>query len=210
VIGHKIGCTTAVMQEYLRIRQPAAGGVFASETQTGPGVVEPARYVRVGVECELAVRLGSCLPPEDAPYDPSDLPPRIDSVMAAIELVDDRYSDWSSLPAPVLIADDFFGAGCVLGPEVTDYDPARLGSVHARLLVDGNSVGEGSGAGILGEPLVALAWLANTMAGRGRSLREGEFVLLGSLARTYWVSPGDTVITVESTPLGSVEARLTT
>jgi hypothetical protein len=36
VAGHKIGCTTKVMQEFLRISNPCAGGVFASQVHKTP------------------------------------------------------------------------------------------------------------------------------------------------------------------------------
>ena len=57
-VGYKIGCTSAVMQQYLDIPHPCGGGVFASGVHDS-GVSLAARdFVRVGVECEIAVRLG--------------------------------------------------------------------------------------------------------------------------------------------------------
>ena len=45
----------------------------------------------------------------------------------------------------------------------------------------------------MGDPLSALAWLANSMITRGKQLNSGEFVLLGSLVQTEWVNKGDIV-----------------
>ena len=50
--------------------------------------------------------------------------------MGAIELVDDRYEDYSALSAPVLIGDDFFNAGVVLGAEQTDWRDLDLKAVR--------------------------------------------------------------------------------
>jgi 2-keto-4-pentenoate hydratase len=122
--------------------------------------------------------------------------------MAAIEIVDDRYRDYAALGAPTLIADDFFGAGCVLGPAVADFDPTRLAASRARMRIDGRDVGAGVGTDILGEPLEALVWLANNLAQRGQHLRRGEFVLLGSLVQTQWVAAGQSV-EIENDALGS-------
>src|SRR5262249_36104503 len=116
-VGHKIGCTTPTMQAYLKIPRPAAGGGFATTLQHVDGRVRHADFVRPGVECELAVRLSRDLDARDAPFERSEIRAAVGSIMAAIELVDDRYSDWGNLGALTLIADDFFGAGCVLGPE---------------------------------------------------------------------------------------------
>jgi 2-oxo-3-hexenedioate decarboxylase/2-keto-4-pentenoate hydratase len=119
--------------------------------------------------------------------------------MAAIEVVDDRYSDWGGLGATQLIADDFFGAGCVLGAERVMSEELDLAAVSARMTVNGLEVGAGVGADILGDPLTALMWLVNEMAGYGHSFRRGSFVLLGGLVQTQWVEQND-VVEIENIP----------
>ena len=142
--GYKIGCTTSVMQGDPNISQPCAGGLFANCIEATPGVIDLDRYVRVGVECEIAVRIGADLPVSRSPFDISDVAAAVESVMAAIEIVDDRDASSPSLSAVLeLIADDFFGAGCILGSESTGCDVSRLGQIDARLLVDGIEVGSG-------------------------------------------------------------------
>src|SRR5215831_4625929 len=56
IAGHKIGCTTPVMQAYLGINSPCAGRVHTRTVHDGLARVRHADYVRVGVECEIAVR----------------------------------------------------------------------------------------------------------------------------------------------------------
>jgi 2-oxo-3-hexenedioate decarboxylase/2-keto-4-pentenoate hydratase len=152
------------------------------------------------------VRLGADLPREGAPYDRERVARAIGGYLAAIEIVDDRYVDYPSLDTPTLIADDFFGAGCVLGEERRDLDPHALDRVTARMSIDSRFVGSGTGADILGHPLNALVWLANQLVERGRSLRAGEFVLLGSLVQTHWVAKGSEVHVLND-PLGEVTLR---
>jgi 2-keto-4-pentenoate hydratase len=65
--GHKIGCTTPVMQQFLGIGNPCAGGVFAPTVQQEPGSFRHADFLHVGVECEIAVRLARDLPASGAP-----------------------------------------------------------------------------------------------------------------------------------------------
>ena len=207
VTGHKIGCTTPTMQAYLNIPRPAGGGVFDSTVQHVDGRFRHADFIRPGVECELAVRLGRDLDARSAPFDRAEIAAAVDSVMAAIEIVDDRYADWGSLGAIQLIADDFFGAGCVLGAErELGQGELDLTTVSARMTINGVEVGAGVGADILGDPLTALMWLVNEMAPYGHSFRGGSFVLLGSLVQTHWVEQDDVVV-VENVPLGRVTAR---
>jgi 2-oxo-3-hexenedioate decarboxylase/2-keto-4-pentenoate hydratase len=205
-IGHKIGCTTPVMQRFLGIPNPCAGGVFAPTVRHERGVFDHADFLHVGVECEIAVRLAQDLPLERAPYDRDAVAAAVGACMAAIEVVDDRYVDYRSLDVPTLIADDFFNAGCVLGAPVETWPALDLAALRGRMTINGVEVGTGKGGDILGHPLEALAWLANTMAARGRQLEAGMFVLLGSVVETRWVEAGDLVeIAIEGLGRASCE-----
>jgi 2-keto-4-pentenoate hydratase len=205
VVGHKIGCTTKVMQAYLGIENPCAGGVFDSTAQRQVGHFQIPVGMRVGVECEIAVVIGRDLAPEDAPFQPSRLGGAVEGCMAAIEVVEDRYVNYEALDTPTLIADDFFGAGCVLGPVRKDFSASELSNVTAKMWINGVEVGAGKGTDVLGDPLRALAWLADSLAERGHGMRQGEFVLLGSLVQTHWVQPGDEVV-IRNKPLGDAQA----
>jgi 2-oxo-3-hexenedioate decarboxylase/2-keto-4-pentenoate hydratase len=206
LIGRKIGCTTEVMQRYLGIDSPCAGGLYECGVHETPAHLRHSDFLRVGVECEIAVRLSHDLPPTSATYNRDNVGKAVESCMAAIEIVDDRYLDYSSLDTPTLIADDFFNAGAVLGLAVRDWRSLDLAGLKGRMGVDGEIIGEGAGAAILGHPFEALAWLANAMNARGQSLRAGDLVLLGSLVQTQWVDQGQTVeITVDG--LGGASVR---
>lgn len=205
--GYKIGCTTAVMQRYLRITHPCAGGVLERSVHRLDASLAHADFCRVGVECELAVTLGTDLA-GPGPFTRDSVAGAIDCVMAAIEVVDDRWVDYTAVDAPSLIADDFFGAGCVLGEPVRYQPHMDLAGISGRMAVNGHGVGEGMGADILGHPLEALAWLASARTRAGGGLARGEFVLLGSLVKTRWLAAGDRV-DVEVAGLGGVSARFT-
>jgi 2-oxo-3-hexenedioate decarboxylase/2-keto-4-pentenoate hydratase len=206
--GHKIGCTTPVMQAYLNIHNPSAGGVLEREIHQSPATVTTRGTTQLGVECEVAVRLGMDLPPHPngTPYVRSELAPMVSECLATIEIVENRYVDYGQLDAATLIADDFFGAGLILGEAQTSFDPNDLDQTTATMLIDGSEVGSGRGSDILGHPLEALAWLANSLNARGSLLRAGEVVTLGSLVATNWVEAGSTV-TIVNDPLGEVNVR---
>jgi len=206
--GHKIGCTTPVMQAYLGIDHPCAGEVFADTVFRGHTDLPLARFHRVGVECEIAVRLATDIAGIGRPHDRDTVRGHVGAVMAGIELVDDRYADFPAMPAPALIADDFFNAGVVLGPEVTDWRALELDRLEGGMRVDGEEVGRGVGADILGHPLEALAWLANHRVAIGKPLAPGTFVMLGSLVKTvHFDRPAEVSIEIER--LGGASVRFT-
>lgn len=205
VSGYKIGCTTPVMQAYLKIPQPCAGGVLARTVHWSNGRFQLPKQGRLGVECEIAVRLGETLAPTSSLYERDDVASAVDACMASIEVVADRYDDYGSLGAPTLIADDFFNAGIVLGEPLEDWRALDLAALPGRMTLNGETVGSGIGGDIMGHPLEALTWLANRWSARGLSLPAGAFVTLGSVVETVWVSAGDSVL-AEIEGLGQAKA----
>jgi 2-keto-4-pentenoate hydratase len=204
-VGYKIGCTSAVMQQYLDIPHPCGGGVFAKGVHQSGASLNTRDFVRVGVECEIAVRLARDLLPTEAPFTAEWVAEAIDAYLPAIEIVDDRYVKWETLGAPTLVADDFFAAGCVLGKPVARSAAPDLLGVVGRAVINGVEAGRGTGADVLGHPHNALAWLANHLAAGAKGLRAGEIVLTGSLVKTVWLQAGDKVV-MELEGLGKVAA----
>src|SRR5471030_2174960 len=205
MVGYKIGCTSPVMQQYLDIPHPCGGSVFAHGVHDSGASLRAADYVRVGVECEIAVRLARDLAPSAAPFTADTVAQAIEAYLPAIEIVDDRYADWQTLGAPTLVADDFFAAACVLGKPVARSAAPDLLGVIGRALINGVEAGQGTGADVLGHPHHALAWLANHLAATGQGLRAGQIVLTGSLVKTVWLKAGDKVV-MELQGLGTVSA----
>jgi 2-keto-4-pentenoate hydratase len=205
VVGHKVGCTTPVMQAFLRILNPCAGGVYERTVHRSPARLRHDAFVRVGVECEIVVRLGADLRAASAPFTRDSVASAVAACMPGMEIVDDRYVDYQSMDTPTLIADDFFDAGCVLGEPVTDWGALDLSAVVGVTCINGVEVGRGSGRDVMGHPLEALAWLANNLARRGQSLKAGEFVFTGSVVETKWLERGDRV-QMRMEGLGEVEA----
>jgi 2-oxo-3-hexenedioate decarboxylase/2-keto-4-pentenoate hydratase len=193
VAGHKIGCTTEVMQKFLGIGSPCSGEVFSRTVLREAGSVSRASYRKLGVECEIAVEIGQDIEPEREVHTRQSVAGHVGAVMAGIEIVDDRYDDYRALGAPTLIADNFFNAGCVLGVPWKNWQNLDLAALEGHMRINGREVGRGTGAQVMGHPFEALAWLANARSARGEGLRRGEFVFLGSLVETKWLAAGDHV-----------------
>ncbi|MEQ1881853.1 MAG: fumarylacetoacetate hydrolase family protein [Burkholderiales bacterium] len=206
-VGHKIGCTTPVMQAFLNIPNPCAGVIFSKSVLRGAGSIPRSGFVKLGIECEIAVQLRRNL--EGGPFNRENVAEAVGAVMAAIEIVDDRYENYPTLGVPTLIADNFFNCGCVLGKLLADWRRLDLSRISGATFLNGVEVGRGTGALVMGHPFEALAWLANARAQHGLApLKAGDFILLGSLVETKWLQAGDKVhIAVEN--LGEVSLSVT-
>jgi len=205
VVGYKIGATAAAMQAYLGVDHPCCGLMLAADRHASPARLPRRGFLNPGVELEIAVRLGRAIGPADGPLTAAGVAPAVAAVMASIEIVDARWRDFRAVDTPSLIADGFFHAAVVLGPEAS-VPRDGLADLTGVLTVDGREIGRGTGADILGDPFEALAWLARHRAERGQGLPAGTVVTLGSLIPPAWLSgPAEVRVTVEA--LG--EARLT-
>lgn len=192
IIGKKIGCTTEVMQNYIGINHPCAGTIRDTNTYKSGITLNINSFSKVGVECELAVKLSKDIFYNNNPK-LSEIYESIDYVFPAIEIVDDRYSDWKTFSASHLIADDFFSAGCVLGQDRYYGQLSKVGSLEGYMCVNNNKVGSGLGSHILGNPFNALKWLISKKEIMHSSLKKDSIILLGSLVETYWIKKGDKV-----------------
>jgi 2-keto-4-pentenoate hydratase len=205
IAGYKIGCTTPVMQEIVGVPSPVFGGVLDSNVYQDEAALPFADFQQVGIECEIAVQLAYDLAASDDPYDREQIEQAIGACRVAIEIVDNRYGDFLSLPAPLLVADDFFQSACVLGPQITDWRGLDLAAVEGRTFVNGKFAGSGPGLEVLGHPLEAVVWIANRLSGLGRGLKAGQFILTGSLVAVQWLdATGEAVVSIDG--LGDVRA----
>ena len=207
-VGHKIGGTNKAMQVYLGCDEPLGGEVFQSTLQPSGASLRFGEYRRPGIETEIAVRLARPLPPRERPYTRDEVAAAVSEVMPAIELVDDRYRDFRTVGAPVIVADNAFNAGSILGRGRPLAELARpLDKLSARTFIDGRLVAEGVSDALLGHPLEALRWLANRRSSLGLGLAAGTFVSLGSITPVQWLEgPGRAEIEIGG--LGEVQLVL--
>jgi 2-oxo-3-hexenedioate decarboxylase/2-keto-4-pentenoate hydratase len=194
IAGYKIALTTPVMQKMVGFGEPCAGVVLANNIHQSPANVKGEDFGHLGAECEVAVLLKSDLPASGAPYNRASASEAVGALMPAFELVDDRGADYSNLFFLGVVADMVWNAGVVLGAQVTDWQGLDLVNATGAMTINGQPAGEGKGGDVLGHPLDALAWLANTLAARGKSLSAGNIVMTGSIVSTKFLNPGDTAV----------------
>lgn len=201
VVGYKIGLTTPIMQKLCGVDEPCYGAIFASEVHQQQARLATADYCRLGVETEIAVRVGEDLPQGGGR---DRVAAAVESCMAAIELLEDLRHDYKRLSAAAMVAGNVWNAGVVLGAPVADWRRLDLAAVTARLTINGREIGAGKGADVMGNPLNALAWLADKLAAAGTPLKRGMVVMTGSMVPIQFPAPGDRAV-VEVEGLGSAE-----
>ena len=203
IAGLKIATTTRVMQELMGIDHPCMGTIFAARVYASPATIAKAEFINVRVECELAVRLGRDLPDAGAPYTRESVRGAVAEVMAAFELIEDRFADYKSSKALSLIADNAWNGGVVLGRAVPLAAGLDLDGIAGALSGNGRRLGTGK----TDDPLGALAWLANQAAECGRPMTAGMVVITGSVIPTVDIAAGERLdFTIEGIGKASLSA----
>lgn len=204
LVGWKVGATTAPMQKLLNVPGPCSGAMLASGRLASPVKVDTAKYQKVGIECEVAVRLAKPLGSGTTRKDVEDA---IAALYPAIEIVDNRYGDFASMGPATLIADDFFHSGFVLGPEVRDWKGIDLANAVGTTRANGTEMQRGKGSDVLGHPFESLVWLANQLGSVGDRIEAGQIVMTGSLPLPHWAAQGQHIqISIDG--LGTAEVTL--
>lgn len=192
--GWKIAATSAAGQAHIGVDGPLAGRLLA-EMVHPDGATLPfgANRMRVA-EAEFAFRMGRDLPPRAAPYAVEEVLDAVAALHSAIEVPDSRFTDFATAGAAQLIADNACAHLLVLGPEApTIWRGMDLAAHVVTGRVCGRLEREGRGANVLGDPRIALAWLANEVSRHGVTLAAGQVVTTGTCLVPLEVAAGDEV-----------------
>ena len=203
VKGHKVGLTSAAMQRLLGVREPDYGHLLDNFFHLEHAPIPIENFLQPRIEPEVAFVLKRSL--RGPGVTAAEAIAAVDFVLPALEIVDSRIEDWK-IGLFDTIADNASSGGVVLGSSPTSLSAVDLRLAGAVLTRNGQIVGTGAGGAVLGSPLTALVWLANTVGVRGVTLEAGQVVLPGAVCAMVPVAGGDTV-TATFAGLGSVTAR---
>ncbi|WP_068270995.1 2-keto-4-pentenoate hydratase [Aldersonia kunmingensis] len=203
VVGHKVGLSSLAMQQMMGVDEPDYGHLLSDMVCTEEEPVDTARYCFPRVEVELGFILGADLPGEDCTEE--DVIAGTVAIAPAIELIDSRIQDWKIKLADT-ISDNASSAGYVLGKQRVAPGDLDIKGIDAVLTRNGERIAEGRSDAVLGDPVIAVAWLARKVASFGVRLKAGDIVLPGSCTRAIDARPGDDFL-AEFAGLGSVSLQ---
>lgn len=205
IIGHKVGLTSRAMQRMLGVDQPDYGHLTDDMVHLEHLPIDGDRFLQPRVEPEVAFVLKHALAGPGVTV--AEAIAAVDFVLPALEIIDSRIRDWR-IGLLDTIADNASSAGIVLGSTPVDLRDVDLRLSGCILHRNGEVVATGAGGAVLGSPLTALVWLANTVGPLGITLLPGHIVLPGAQTGAVPVAPGD-VVRAAFGGIGSVTARFT-
>ena len=187
ISGWKIGLTSTAVQEQLGVAQPDFGVLLEHRGYLGGAVISCGGLLQPRIEAEIGFVLGSDLP--DREVDEADVMNATDFVCAVLEIPDSRIQDWD-IAITDTVADNASSGLYVVGSQRRPLKDCDVVATKMTLWRDDKVVSEGNGAACLGNPVMAVVWLANMLQSFGKTLRAGDLILSGALGPMVPVEDG--------------------
>jgi 2-keto-4-pentenoate hydratase len=203
VVGRKIGLTNPAVQEQLGVDQPDFGTLLDEMDASRQQPIAMDRLLQPRIEAEIAFVLTRDL--DDESIGVREVAAATGQVVAALEIVDSRIANWD-ISIVDTIADNASSGLFVIGQQAQPIGDLDLTACTMTMWRGAEVVSTGRGLECLGDPMAAVAWLANTARDHGRPLRAGEVVLSGALGPMVAVAAGD-AFRAEISGLGAVTAQ---
>ena len=189
VVGKKIGVTSKVVQEMLGVHQPDFGFLTdVMEYPNGADVPIAGNMIAPRAEAEIGFKLKKSL--KGPGVTEQDVLDATDYIMPCFEIVDSRINNWK-IRIQDTVADNASCGVYTLGDAKVDPRTVDLPNLKVAVKKNGQFLSEGMGSAVQGNPLTAVAWLANTLGAYGIPFNAGEVILSGSLVPLESVVAGD-------------------
>lgn len=199
--GWKIGATSPESLVALGASEPMFAPLPGdTEVRSGASCLRAA-LIQPMCEAEVAFRIASEIAAGDLSAE--HVLDATNALAPAIEVIDCRLAP-SLRGAQYAIADRGRAARFVLGDWVA---PGRVGNtadIGVTVHLGDQTVATGHSRRVMGDPALAVAWLARRLAADGIGLKAGDVVLSGTLIAPVAVGLGDTVHADFDSSLGSV------
>ena len=187
VVAWKVGAKTA--------DGPIQGAALPSDAfQASPASVRRADFGVLGLELEIAFRLGRPFAPAATPYSSEEVMASIALMAATIEVVSSRYAEWPKV-APLLQLADLQNHGALCVADAVAYDPTYpFEQPVARFDFNGDSVLLAKPRNPAGDPRRLLPWLVNHVTSRGVAFSEDIWVTTGSYTGMHFPEAAGTAV----------------
>ncbi|MDA1099865.1 MAG: fumarylacetoacetate hydrolase family protein [Proteobacteria bacterium] len=185
-IGYKVGAASEPSQQLVGAAEPFYGLLFDAETFKSGTALHRGDFFEPGMEGEFAFRIGRDLTASRGPLTFDEVSDAIEAVMPAIEICDHRFKAWKAVSLEEIIADNAFHGALVLGQPMADWRKYDYPTHEISLSFDGDVVGRGPGALVLGHPVRSVMWLANKLSQHGKHLRAGDIVAAGTCTGLHY------------------------
>jgi len=190
--GWKIAATSVNGQRHIGVNGPLAGRILAERVIENGGAFQLGTSLMRVAELEFAFRMGINLAPRAIAYTQDEVLSAVATLHPAIELPDSRFAHFETAGLAQLVADNACAHYFLLGTAADDsWRALDLAAHPGKAYRNGALAEEGVGANVLGDPRIALTWLANELSLHGMTLKAGQVVTTGTCVKPVVIAVGD-------------------
>ena len=194
LFGWKIAATSVAGQRHIGVDGPLAGRLLAERRIADGGSCVLGNNLMRVAELEFAFRMADDLAPRAAPFSQEDVLAKVATLHPAIELPDSRFEHFERAGLAQLVADNACAHRFVLGPATdADWRALDLAAHRGEIFRNGVLAEEGAGSNVLGDPRIALTWLANELSRHDLPLKAGQVVITGTCVKPLAIAVGDRI-----------------
>ena len=203
IAGYKAGLTSHAKMKQMGVTDPVFGFLVDDYIVAEGAEVKVSELIHPKVEPEICFVTKVELKGPGCSI--ANVLAASDIVLPGIEVIDSRYRDFK-FDLKSVVADNTSASRFVVGGRAVDARSVDLRTTGIVFEKNGEVVGLGAGAAVLGHPAAAVAMLVNHLGRRGKSLPAGSLVLSGGITEAVSVKAGDNV-TLRVQGMGSVSMR---
>lgn len=191
VKGHKIGLTSKAMRAASNATEPDYGTLFDDWFLPEGSIIPRSHFNRPRVEAEIAFVLKHDLP--GPCVNAADVIRATDFVLPCLEIVDSRFSRRGAGGVVDTISDAASCGVVILGGNPRRLDQIDIRRIGASLAKNGDIEVSGVASAVMGNPITAVAWLANKLHEFGVTMAAGHVILSGSFVAAIPCEAGETI-----------------
>ncbi|MBI2455036.1 MAG: fumarylacetoacetate hydrolase [candidate division NC10 bacterium] len=197
VVGYKAGLTNPAVQKRFNYDRPIRGTLYEKMILPSDARVPAAYGARPVFEADMVAVVGDATKLMAA-RTPLEALQAIKEIRPFIELPDLVFDPQVKLDGPHLLGINVGARLGVLGEPIslsaTTESVAKLGDMKVEIVDQTGAVlGGGKGSDVLGNPLNAVLWIAESLRSEGKALKNGELLSLGSFSALLPPKPGATI-----------------
>jgi 2-keto-4-pentenoate hydratase len=191
IVGQKIGLTSLAVQQQLGVSEPDFGMLFDDMGFLSESEIPYELLIQAKAETELGFVLKDNL--TEKTIDIETIKNAIDYVVVAIEIVGSRIENWD-INIMDTIADNASASHYIVGENRIPLHHIDLENCKMQMFKNNELASEGTGKACMGNPLIAVKWLAEKMAKLNKPLSKGQLILSGALGPMVNITKGDHVV----------------
>lgn len=200
VAGYKVSMTSKETQAIANTHEPAYGTILSTQIVQSGDTIELSSLFAPLIEPEIMFILTDDLSPNASVEEIIQK----SKICAGLEIPDARYEDWfPNFSLADLLCDNTATGLITLSTPIAPLSLDDFAAIQMELFHNGEKISDGLSSAVLGNPVLAVAWLSSKLAQQNKVLKKDMVISSGTFISPLPAKKG--TYKVKYTSIGEVE-----